>query len=201
VIRAVALGALVLGGVGFLYGREAARAERPASPAASPATAIGVHGARAAAPSAPSPHRAGKGVTRPELPPTAKLETVSTAPRAGELPYDTRIRAEAVADWERFRVEAKVTPEQEAAILRIVYDVQVELTIDEEESWRIFHEDRNRATFNQFDDDVLETLQADLHARVRAVLTDEQAEIFGTDGQTIDVGRLQLIGGLVAVAK
>lgn len=198
VIRALGIAGLCLGFVGYLYGRASGDAHQPAS---RPQTPAGVTPREVVPSAAPTRHSAsGDGVAAMarDVPAPVKLALVDPAPRPGESAYDTRVRVEAVADWERFRAEAHLTDEQAAAILRIVYDAQTELAGATEEGWRVLSQ--QRTDFAKYESDKLETMQADLDAHVRALLTDEQAEAY-QDDFTIDVGRLELIGGLVAAQR
>jgi hypothetical protein len=194
VIRALGLAGLCLGGIGYLYGHSmGARAPGPAhEPGRAMPAARAVDPARATRRPAASPARA---LAQPERP--RVLAVVPTTAHEGESAYDVRLRVEAVADWERFRADAKLTAEQERAILSIVYDTQVELAGANEERWHVLSE--SRGEFSKFEADKLDTMQADLDAKVRAVLSEEQGHEY-QDNYTIAVGRIELIGGLVSSA-
>lgn len=151
---------------------------------------------------APAGARPSRHSTAPAVMPVAesplKLGTVAPAARPGEDAYDANLRVDAIARWEAFKGEARLTEDQAAAILRIVYDAQLELANANEEGWRVLSE--ARADFPRFEGDKLDAMQADLDAHVRAVLRPEQADAY-RDDSTISINRLELIGGLVAAQR
>lgn len=180
---------------GYFHARAAKEAEAPARPvASSPAAPAPTAHMAPEQPATASP----RGLAGLPQPPAPHFVTVEPKPRAGESDSDFERRLYAIAQWETFRADAHLTDEQTAQVLAIVWDVQGDLAAASEEGWHVLEGGpAHGADFTKYEAEKVPLLQADLDARVRALLTPEQADVY-RDGQTLSVGRIELIGGLVA---